>query len=355
MMLLRLPLIRLCLPLIAGGLALTSPAAAQDRPGAELDAALGAVIESLRDGDTGPRPATATTADDTRDAPRDMLGDSLRAVLGPGKLRQQGRPEAQPAPEAVPVITADTAAIGFLSDGDMMPSFAALPGIGGLSVVVELFTAQGCGNCPPVDAMVATLDERGDVLPLSFHVDYWDYLGWADSFADADFTARQKHYAWAAGERAVYTPQIIVDGQDTALSLRPAELMALVDDRRARPALIAGEVAADAQRPTVTLTPLSDIGGPLTVTLVHYLPWREVRPEAGENSGRTVGYRNVVAGMDRLIDWDGAQPVRLRIDLAAHIRKDGLPADARHAVLIQRLDPAGEGLPGPILGALRLD
>ena len=81
-------------------------------------------------------------------------------------------------------------------------------------VVVELFTAQGCSTCPPADAAIAALADQPGVLTLSWHVDYWDYLGWPDSFASPPNTVRQEAYAAAAGERGVYTPQIIVDGQD---------------------------------------------------------------------------------------------------------------------------------------------
>ncbi|MFD2815302.1 DUF1223 domain-containing protein [Paracoccus aerius] len=111
-------------------------------------------------------------------------------------------------------------------------------GLHATPVVVELFTSQGCSSCPPADAMLAGLADAPDILPLSFHVDYWDYLGWADSFARPEFTARQERYAHAAGERSVYTPQIIVDGQDTAVSLGPAQLTALIDASRLSPAMV---------------------------------------------------------------------------------------------------------------------
>lgn len=285
----------------------------------------------------------------------DALGRSLSDIFGPDGLAQQ--PADLPEESATPVIAAprDGSTNTFLSGGrDPMPAYSGFKGVSGLSVVVELFTSQGCSNCPPADAMIAALGSQPDVLPLSFHVDYWDYLGWADSFAQTQFTERQQRYAYAAGERAVYTPQVIVDGQDTALSLRPAELMAMVDAHRASPATVSVTTEKEAGRSVVELQPLSDLGGPLAVLIVHYLPERQIEVKAGENRGRTMTYRNVVAGLDRLADWDGLQPIRLNFDEKDHVVTENLPDDVRHAILIQKIDGL-HGLPGPIIGALRLD
>ena len=70
--------------------------------------------------------------------------------------------------------------------------------------VVELFTSQGCSSCPPADAILGDLAKKGDVIALAYHVDYWDYLGWQDTLATPDNTARQYEYAKAFGVRSVY-------------------------------------------------------------------------------------------------------------------------------------------------------
>src|SRR6478752_10718830 len=80
--------------------------------------------------------------------------------------------------------------------------------------VVELFTSQGCSSCPPADAAFRKLVERGDVIALAYHVDYWNYLGWADTLSSKENTERQYGYARTMGRSNVYTPQVVVNGRD---------------------------------------------------------------------------------------------------------------------------------------------
>src|SRR5688572_23312928 len=82
-------------------------------------------------------------------------------------------------------------------------------------IVVELYTSQGCSSCPPADRLLTKLAARrdGSVAPLSFHVDYWDDLGWADPYASPAWTERQRQYARVLGDRQIYTPQIVIGGR----------------------------------------------------------------------------------------------------------------------------------------------
>ena len=93
-------------------------------------------------------------------------------------------------------------------------------------VVVEMFTSQGCVSCPPADAYFATLTQDPKIIPLSLHVDYWDYIGWSDIFGSPAFTERQKSYARAIGSRTIYTPQFVVGGRDRIEGFDPDEAYA---------------------------------------------------------------------------------------------------------------------------------
>ena len=79
--------------------------------------------------------------------------------------------------------------------------------------LVELYTSEGCSSCPPADRWLSRLD-GARVVPIAFHVDYWEYLGWKDPFSQNRFTIRQRHFARIAGANQVYTPQVVVDGRD---------------------------------------------------------------------------------------------------------------------------------------------
>lgn len=222
-----------------------------------------------------------------------------------------------------------------------------------MPVVVELYTSQGCSSCPPADKMMVGLISDPDVLALSFHVDYWDYLGWADSFARPEFSARQEAYAQAAGERALYTPQLIVNGQDTAVAPDPVQVTSLIDTHRMSAAMVSVQCIQTPEGDKLDVTPLSDLGGPLDLWLLRYVPERKVRILAGENRGREITYNNIVLSVERIAGWDGMAPLRMTVQEDG-LNDDRFPEDTRHIVLIQRRLGA-QNLPGPIYAVVDLD
>ena len=194
-------------------------------------------------------------------------------------------------------------------------------------VVVEMFTSQGCSSCPPADAFFAELSAREDVIALALHVDYWDYLGWKDKFADPAFSARQRAYAAAEGKQMVYTPQMIVDGQTRVIGNRPADVDALVARHSADANAVAVGLARTESGLTVSATARRALDTPLSVQLVRYLPERVVEITHGENAGRTLRYSNIVTHWSEIARWDPRAP--LSIDVTA-------PADAHVAVIVQQ-------------------
>jgi hypothetical protein len=176
------------------------------------------------------------------------------------------------------------------------------------AVVVELFTSQGCSYCPPADAILGKLSADDRVIALSLHVDYWDYLGWKDKFAQPQFTARQKAYAHYARDKMVYTPQVVVQGADRVVGNRGAEVEAAIKAQLGK--LRKSGLQLTRQNDTV-LIEAPAIGGDalIRVQLVRFTPAEKVLIDRGENAGKTITYHNVVTSWDVLQTWDGASPL----------------------------------------------
>jgi hypothetical protein len=178
-------------------------------------------------------------------------------------------------------------------------------------VVVELFTSQGCSSCPPADALLRELAEEPGVIALALHVDYWDYLGWRDSFGSPYFTARQKAYAKAAHSRRFYTPQMVVQGNDRLVGHDAVRIVRSIASHQALPAAVDLEVEQDGDALNISLSPNGVPVGASDVHVVRYVPSREVEIEAGENAGRTIDYTNIVTEWDTIARWDGREELDL--------------------------------------------
>lgn len=178
-------------------------------------------------------------------------------------------------------------------------------------VVVELFTSQGCSSCPPADKFLHELAAREDVIALALHVDYWDYIGWKDIFADPRNTKRQKAYAKAGGRRSIYTPQMVIDGVDDVVGTHPKDVASHLRMHTKRAQTV--DLRAARQGDTVTINAAARGSlGPMQVHLVRYIPRQEVKIKRGENAGKTLSYAHIVSDWTVLGDWDGRAPLSLK-------------------------------------------
>lgn len=224
-------------------------------------------------------------------------------------------------------------AIGLLASGA-----AAEPGRG--AVLVELFTSQGCSSCPPADLFLHELADRRDVIALSLHVDYWDYLGWKDRFGSPAHSDRQRAYAAAMKDRMVYTPQIVVEGRERLVGSQVDAVLSAIETRLAEPEDAQIVLTLDGDTIVVEVSSASGRPEAALVLMAWYTESERVSIAAGENAGREAVYRNVVRGWKTIGNWSG-ETTRLE----APAPKD---ADAV-VVILQRPDG------GPVLCSKRID
>ncbi|WP_295313325.1 thioredoxin family protein [Roseobacter sp.] len=206
-------------------------------------------------------------------------------------------------------------------------------------VVVELYTSQGCSSCPPADDLFHQIAGRDDIIALALHVDYWDYIGWKDQFADPRNAQRQRAYATAAGRRSIYTPEMIVNGLTDIVGAKPMQLSEAIAAQKARPAAVLVSLRRSGESVQITAEAKQAAPGAMVVQMVRYVPEREADITRGENAGRKIIYSNVTQDWKILGEWDGRAP--LDIEASA-------PGSEAVVVLIQE-----KGM-GPIVGAAQL-
>ena len=201
-------------------------------------------------------------------------------------------------------------------------------------VVVELFTSEGCSSCPPADAFLTDLARgRRDVLPLAFHVTYWNSLGWRDPYSLDAATSRQSQYGSRFGDGS-YTPEMVVDGQKGLVGSERGEAEAAIasaerQDRTAAPV----HLSRQGGRVSITVGAGSGSG---RILLVGFDPEHRTAVGRGENSGRTLTESNIVRSIRSVGQWTGAA---LTLD-------EDAPAGQEVAVLM-------EAPGGAIIGAAR--
>ncbi len=193
--------------------------------------------------------------------------------------------------------------------------------------------------------MLGELAERDDVIALSLHVDYWDYIGWKDPFGSPQHTERQRAYAGEMGLRYVYTPQMVIDGRHNIVGSRRDEVLATIEKAAQRVKPVAVEFMPSAGG-TVIISGGHAPDRGATIWLAVFEEGHDTDVKRGENAGRTIRNVNIVRRVERLGTWMGERlEIPLNLDNAAAQGSFGC------AVLVQ------QGRNGPIIGAglMRLD
>ncbi len=205
------------------------------------------------------------------------------------------------------------------------------------AVVMELFTSQGCSSCPPADRLAVEMADADDgIIALGWHVDYWDYLGWKDTFSSPANTQRQAGYRDRWHLRSLYTPQMVVNGRAQMVGSHGAEVRNAVQSAKNAPQMIDMSVTLNGGEANVRISALMSGLPEADIILIRVIPDVSTDIGRGENAGRTVRYVNVVQHAKTLGDWDGVRDIDVQdIDIS----------DGTYVLLIQ-----AKGF-GPILGA----
>jgi hypothetical protein len=240
------------------------------------------------------------------------------------------------------LVGVSLAAVLLLAPGSRTLSLAGSPD---RPVLVELFTSQGCSSCPPAEAYLGELATRDDLIVLSMHVNYWDYIGWKDPFASEETTNRQRAYGLRIGQGRVYTPQMVMNGVfDAVGSRRGLVNQAIAKARDA--AQISVELTTASGGDLLITLPASAYDGDAAVWLARYDGEHITEVPRGENRGRTLRNVNVVRELRQVGSWSG-QPLDIRLPANSLNTADGKGNDGC-VIIVQENDF------GRVLGVARM-
>lgn len=199
-------------------------------------------------------------------------------------------------------------------------------------VLVELFTSQGCSSCPPADELLSRIAHdpnlRGRAIPLAYHVDYWNHLGWRDPFSSREWSVRQGDYVRAMHLDSSYTPQVVINGARQMVGSASGAIYRAIDDESNRAA--EGSVSIRADGGDVVVRASAPRGG-LEVMVALYEDGASTKVERGENGGRTIANDSIVRKLVRVATLDGKGVVEERVKLAlgAHMGAVAFLQDAK--------------------------
>jgi hypothetical protein len=205
------------------------------------------------------------------------------------------------------------------------------PGSAPPFAVVELFTSEGCSSCPPADQHLADIEtdaraRHKNVVTLSFHVDYWNYLGWQDPFSDARYSERQKLYADTLSGGQLYTPQMVVNGREEFVGSARGKASAAIE-----------RVLQEPTAMSISVTPKLNAGalevgyridGDTHNAVLHLAltqPVLGVPVSRGENAGRTLTHRSVVRALEiRALNGETTGSIRIEVPAGVEPEKAAL-------------------------------
>ena len=197
-------------------------------------------------------------------------------------------------------------------EADSQKTMSGEPAKAEPKILLELYTSQGCSSCPRADALLPSFIKRKDVIALSMSVDYWDYLGWRDTFAKRLFTERQRSYGRRIGDGMIYTPQIVVDGRAHTNGSDGRAIEAMIEQRkkeRAKNPDVALKVMTHGDMLVVSVgeMPKNMKVKKATLWLALFSSEKAVKVRRGENRGRFLTYHNIVRELTPVGQWTGAE------------------------------------------------
>ncbi len=212
--------------------------------------------------------------------------------------------------------------------------------------VVEVFTSQGCSSCPAADKFVTSISRDKKILALAFHVDYWDYLGWKDTFAKPDHADRQRRYSRSFGENQIYTPQAIINGRSHTVGSRGPQILELLADYKTSARGLTVPIKASLKDGVLDIAiPHGSNTAKATLWMVYFADQKIVAVERGENRGKSLTYSNIVQDVE-LIGMMEPDGLKMMLPLGDISRKG---SDSCALILQQTTT---HGTPGPVIGAV---
>lgn len=216
-----------------------------------------------------------------------------------------------------------------------------------LRAVVELFTSQGCSSCPPADKVIGELAKDPSVIALSMPIDYWDYLGWKDTLADSRFSARQKAYSSMRGDRDVYTPQAVVNGEVQVIGSDRDRIEGAIQQTEKNHTVMSVPVSMTISGKQVNVSVAASGPGAAPakgeVWICSVAKAVPISVGRGENKGRELTYYNVVRNWLKVGDWNGTA-ANWTVPLE-NVTRDGVDA------AVVYVQDGSRDKPGAMLGA----